>query len=161
MNAMTQTIKGAALGALSAFALSVALPSDAAADRGEDRRSDRYQNQHGNYDYDRRRDHDRSGDRRYHRRHDHDGKQGRYERGRRHQKGYGYYGGHQNHGHGYGHGYAYGHSKKCHKVVTKGYWRGHPAKIGGIQCYDRYGRGYIADSSRYLIKYLFIGYSYR
>lgn len=155
MNAMTQTVKGVALGALSAFALSLAVSSDAAADRGEDRQNDRYQSQQNNYEYDRRRDNDRSNDRSYDRRRGDDRRNGYHDGGRRH--------GHGDRwrAHNHGNGYAYGRGKQCHRVVTKGYWGGRPAKIGGVQCYDRHGRGYIADSSRYLIKYLFINYSYR
>ena len=42
----------------------------------------------------------------------------------------------------------------CHPVKKKGYFHGRPAKIGGTMCYDRYGNGYIAKGSRYVIKYL-------
>lgn len=42
----------------------------------------------------------------------------------------------------------------CHPVKKKGYFHGRPAKVGGTMCYDRYGNGYIAKGSRYLIKYI-------
>ena len=44
-------------------------------------------------------------------------------------------------------------ARKCHNVVTDGYFHGRYAKIGGTMCYDHAGNGYIVDGSRYLIKY--------
>ena len=41
----------------------------------------------------------------------------------------------------------------CRRVSTRGYWRGYPALVGGRQCFDRYGRAYIAPGSRFLIRY--------
>lgn len=42
----------------------------------------------------------------------------------------------------------------CHAVVGKGHDHfGRRAKFGGTMCYDRYGRGYIAAGSRYVIRY--------
>ena len=43
--------------------------------------------------------------------------------------------------------------RDCHRVVKKGYFNGRYAKIGGTQCYDRYGNAYIVEGSRYPIHY--------
>ena len=44
-------------------------------------------------------------------------------------------------------------AQPCHPVNKEGRWHGRPAKIGGTMCYNRYGKGYIASGSRYLIHY--------
>ena len=44
-------------------------------------------------------------------------------------------------------------ARKCHGVVTDGYFNGRYAKVGGTMCYDRAGNGYIVDGSRYLVHY--------
>lgn len=41
----------------------------------------------------------------------------------------------------------------CRRVTKQGYWRGHPARVGGLQCTDSRGYSYIKPNSRYLIRY--------
>ena len=92
-----------------------------------------------------------------------------YRRGRsydhRYRRGHAYNGGHAyNDGHAYDDGRqsggyqsdGYQHSQSyssCQQVYKHGYWHGRKAKIGGTQCYDRYGSPYIVQGSRYLIEY--------
>ena len=47
----------------------------------------------------------------------------------------------------------YGHKVACHRVSRHGYWGGRPAKIGGLKCFDRYGRAYIKRGSHRVIQY--------
>ena len=44
-------------------------------------------------------------------------------------------------------------ARACESAWKHDYWRGRRAKVGGLMCYDRRGRGYIVDGSRYLIGY--------
>ena len=44
-------------------------------------------------------------------------------------------------------------SRDCHKVSKHSYYHGREARIGGTQCYDRYGDPYIVSGSRYVIDY--------
>ena len=63
--------------------------------------------------------------------------------------------------HGYrgGHGYYRGHG--CHPVYKYKWRHGHKVKIGGTQCYNRYGHPYIVPGSRYVIKRYGHGHGYR
>ena len=44
-------------------------------------------------------------------------------------------------------------SRDCHSVWKQGRWRGRPAKVGGLMCYNRHGGSYIVSGSKYLIHY--------
>ena len=44
-------------------------------------------------------------------------------------------------------------SRDCHSVWKQGRWRGRPAKVGGLMCYNRHGESYIVRDSKYLIHY--------
>lgn len=48
------------------------------------------------------------------------------------------------------HGYRRGHG--CHPVYKYKWRHGHKVKIGGTQCYNRYGHPYIVPGSRHVIK---------
>ena len=48
----------------------------------------------------------------------------------------------------------YARRAQCQVIATRDYWRGHRAKIGVTQCFDRYGSPYTVHSSRHLIRYL-------
>lgn len=56
------------------------------------------------------------------------------------------------HGHFSRHGYAA--RGGCHEVTKVGHRHGQKALIGGVMCYDGYGRGYVVKGSRYVIRYL-------
>lgn len=43
--------------------------------------------------------------------------------------------------------------RRCQRVINIAYHHGRLAKIGGVMCYDRYGRPYVVAGSRYVIHY--------
>ena len=99
--------------------------------------------------------------------------QGHYRKHDRKYEGHKHQGhGHKSHKH-YGHqgykrhhqpyGQAYGYygrypAASCHRVSRDGYWRGRPAQIGGLKCFDRYGRAYIKQGSHRLLRYYAPGF---
>jgi len=64
---------------------------------------------------------------------------------------------HQPHGQAYGY-YGRYPAASCHRVSRDGYWRGRPAQIGGLKCFDRYGRAYIKQGSHRLLRYYAPGF---
>lgn len=45
------------------------------------------------------------------------------------------------------------HPRPCHRVIRTEIHYGRLAKIGGVMCYDRYGRAYIVRGSRHAIHF--------
>ena len=64
---------------------------------------------------------------------------------------------HKPQGHAYG---SYGRypANACQRVAKHGYWHGRAAKIGGLRCFDRYGRAYIKPGSHHVIRYYAPGF---
>jgi len=78
----------------------------------------------------------------------HAGHHGGHHRDRHHSR----HGGHHRRGHSSSHS-GYHRERGCHRVSRHGYYHGREARIGGTQCYDRYGNPYIVRGSRYVIEY--------
>ncbi|MCA1780229.1 MAG: hypothetical protein LC637_12865 [Xanthomonadaceae bacterium] len=73
---------------------------------------------------------------------------GGHHAGRHHSR----HNGHDRNGHRGGSADYY-HDEGCHKVYKRGYYHGREARIGGTQCYDKYGNPYVVAGSRYVAEY--------